>query len=256
MTRAARAALAALGLAAIAGGCTEVSTDPATTVAIGVDSLPSTTIVVGDTLRGVSLVPTPVRVRVFTGAGDTIPGAEVTPVLLDTATRRAITITPARLVVGRGTVTGARFLFRSGPVQTAELRVDVIDSVPRLAVGDTLRDSLFYDAADTTLRSGEVQLRATQGSGTAAAGGFRVAIEALRVAPQLDSIAFYGPNGRRVVGALTGSDGLARVRVRAFARAGASGTDTIVLQARLRARGVEVPGSPLRLVLVARGVPR
>lgn len=253
--RAARTTVAALALAALAGGCTEVSTDPAVVAAIGVDSLPSTTIVTGDTLRGITLEPTPLRVRVFAGSGDTIPGAEVVPVLLDTATRRAITVTPERFVIGRAAVARARFILRSGPVQTAELRVGVIDSVPRLARGDTLADSLFYDAADTTLRIGEVQLRATQGTGPAAADGFRVAIETVRLPAQLDSIAFFGPNGRRVVGAITGGDGLARVRVRAFARAGATGADTIVLRARLRARGAEVPGSPLRLVLLARGVP-
>lgn len=256
MTRARRGLAIGALLAGAAWGCTEVSTDPAVVAAIGADSLASTTIVVGDTLRGPTLAPTPVRVRVFNGAGDSIPGAEITALLLDTATQAAITVTPARLVVARRAITTGRFVFRSGPVQTGVLQVEVIDSVPVLARADAIADSLFYDAADTTFRIGELRARLTRGASTQPAGGFRVAVSALRLPAQLDSVAFYGANGRRIDGATSGTDGLVRIRVRAFARPEARGDDSVVVQARLLARGRDVPGSPLRLVMRVRGVPR
>lgn len=247
---------AAVVLAAAITGCTEVSTDPEVIVAIGADSLPATSIVVGDTLRGPTLAPWPVRVRVFNGAGDTIPGAAITPILLDTATRAAITVTPARLVIAQRAIASARLLFVAGPVQTGVLQFEAIDSVPVLARADAIADSLFYDAADTTFRIGELRARLTRGASTQPAGGFHLAVTTVRLAPQLDSIAFYSASGRRVVGATSGPDGLARIRVRAFARPDARGDDSVVVQARLLARGRDVPGSPLRLVLRVRGVPR
>jgi hypothetical protein len=256
MTRAPRGLVVATLMAGVAWGCTEVSTDPAVIAAIGADSLPSTAIVVGDTLRGPTLAPAPVRVRAFSGAGDSIAGAEITAILLDTASDRALTITPGRLVIGRRAIAAGRFVFRAGDVQTGVLQVEVIDSVPVLARADAIADSLFYDAADTTFRIGELRARLTRGASTQAAGGFRVAMTTLRVPAQLDSIAFYGANGRRTDGVTSGTDGLVRVRVRAFARPDARGDDSVVVQARLLARGRDVPGSPLRLVMRVRGVPR
>jgi hypothetical protein len=249
------AALLALGAAA---ACTEVTSDGGTVVALAVDSLPATTIVVGDTLRGATLAPVPVRVRAFTGAGDTIPDAEIITIPLDDATRRALTITPERFVIARDTATAARFVFRAGAIQTSILTVQVVDSVPRLARADTLRDSLVYDAADTTARIAEVQALLRRGTAPAGAlvgaGGFRVAFDVERLPTLLDSVAFFGPGGRRIAGAITGTDGLARVRVRGFGRPGTTGRDTLVLRARLVARGVAVPGSPLRLPVLIRSV--
>lgn len=252
-----RIVLAALALGT-AIACTEVTGDAASIVALGVDSLPATSIVRGDTLRGATLLPAPVRVRAFSGTGDTIPDADILTIPLDDLTRRALEITPGRLVIARDTATAARFVFRAGAIQTSILTVQVVDSVPRLVRADTLRDSLVYDAADTTARIAEVQAllqRGTAPAGTVVpAGGFRVAFEVDRRPAQLDSVAFFGPGGRRIVGAIAGTDGVARVRVRAFARPGATGRDTLVIRARLVARGLEVPGSPLRLPVLVRSV--
>lgn len=256
MRRATRTLVLGALAAGAAWGCTDVGTDPEQVVAIAADSLAATSVVVGDTLRGATLAATPVRVRVFNGAGDTIASAPIDAILLDTATRAALDVTPGRLVIARRAVSAGRFVFRSGPVQTAVLQVEAIDSTPVLARADQVVDSLFYDAADTTLRIGELRARLTRGTSTAAAGGFRVAYTLLRLPPQLDSVAFYGANGRRIVGAISGSDGLARVRLRAFAKPNATGTDSIEVRVRLLAFGRDVPGSPLRLAMRVRGVPR
>lgn len=253
-----RLAFAAALLAGAATACTEVTGDASTVVAIGVDSLPATTIVVGDSLRGALLATVPVRVRAFAGSGDTIPDAEIAPVLLDDASRRALEVTPGRFLVGRDTATATRLVFRAGPVQTSILTVQVIDSVPRLARADDRVDSLVVDAADTTRRIAEVRALLRRGTAPAgalvSAGGFRVLFEVERLPPTLDSVAFYGPNGRRTLGAIAGSDGVARVRVRGFGRATAGAPDTLVVRARLVVRGAEVPGSPLRLPVTVRAV--
>ncbi len=254
----ARVAFATALLVGAATACTEVTGDATTVVAIGVDSLPATTIVLGDSLRGPRLTAVPVRVRVFAGSGDTIPDAEIVPVLLDDASRRALDVSPSRFLIGRDTANATRLVFRAGPVQTSILTVQVVDSVPRLARADDRVDSLVVDAADTTQRIAEVRALLRRGTAPAGAlvpsGGFRVLVEVDRLPPSLDSVAFYGPNGRRTEGAISGGDGIARVRVRGFGRATAGPPDTLVLRARLVVRGTDVPGSPLRLPVTIRSV--
>ncbi|MCU0627066.1 MAG: hypothetical protein MUF21_11370 [Gemmatimonadaceae bacterium] len=252
----------ALTMAALAGAvllaCTEVSTDPQQIVSIAIDSLPATALVVGDTLRGATLQPTAVRVRVFNGAGDTIPDAPITALLADSIAQRALSITPARLVIARDTAASARVAFRAGPVQTGFVTFTAVRGVPRLAAVGTTRDSIFYDAGDTTLRGAAVRAGVrlpAAGDTTVPVGGFRVLFTVVRTPPQLDSAVLVGATGRRVTGTIADGGGLAVVRLRAFARQGATGRDSVVVQARLVALGADVPGSPLTLSVPVRAIP-
>ena len=104
-----------VAIAAVAGSCTEIGTNPTIVTAIEFDSLPYPAVVTGDTLRDSLGNAAPLHAIAFNGAGNVIPNPAITFLALDSG----LTIDPTGIV-------------------TAQLRnglVRVIASVPGLQTG-------------------------------------------------------------------------------------------------------------------------
>ncbi len=192
----------------------------------------------GDTLRLV--------VRVFDRGGDSIPGAAVRLVVLDTLLLAVDSADQA--VVGRKPGAGARVVAISGVLQSDPLAVAVLaiaDSVgPSGATVDTLATT---DSASAPLTVGLYDLHSAPGTPTPL-GGRRISYAiVLPLFASRDSATAVLGNDSLTATALTASTGLAAMTVK---RKGATQPDSVVVEATARrASGAVVPGSPVRFVV-------
>jgi hypothetical protein len=260
-----RAALAGaiLGTAAAVGSsCTDVSTAPGGVVSIQFDSLPSPSVVRGDTLRDVNGVATPVRAVAFDLDGDSIAGAPARYVYVPNDT-----VPEAREWIKVDSISGVVVATPDAPPNAQGRIAASVGSLPaepfRITVvsrPDTARpptafapaaplDTLPYVAGDSSVTDRDVfNVKVVDSVGAPVQAywvTYSVEYAALTVA---DSVRLSSDGTRpstRVTTAPT--TGIAGRRLRVFAKAGATGADTVVVNARVTYHGVEIPGSPVRL---------
>lgn len=142
-----------VALAALAGACAEVGTDPDLPTSIAFDRLPSPSVVQGDTLRDTAGRAVPVRelVTVYNADGDVIANPVLQFSLPDTGTQRALELTAdgAYLVASPTLVSpGGAFLFvRAGNLRPPALRIPVVRAPDTLLrVPDTLQRVVYQSA--------------------------------------------------------------------------------------------------------------
>ncbi|MDZ7630834.1 MAG: hypothetical protein U5K74_05610 [Gemmatimonadaceae bacterium] len=251
MMRAQRGTVAALLLAAVVAGCTEVSTDPQVPVSLQFDSLPSLAVVVGDTMRGIDLQPARIPVKVFDGAGGTVSDSLVRLIGIDTQSVRSFTIIGGQRLVGQTENASVRIVAQAGALQSQTQTFAVVPRPTNIGIGDTTTDSIVYDFTDSTTRFRDITatlFRQVPDSAVRFISGLRVRFRVASFSTAiLDSVRLVSPgNGRSVTSAIVTS-GLATIRVKAYPKAGATGTGTIVVEATSTVLGVPVPGSPLSL---------
>jgi hypothetical protein len=246
-----------VAIAAIAAACTQVSSDPNAVVALAFDTLPSPSVVIGDTLRDETGVVTPLRAAPLNSNGDVVTTAPVRFVTLDTG----VTITDAGLVVATATrATSVRLVAQLGTLQSRPITLFVTPPPDSLAL-DTRRDTLEYVLPDeSTNRSRDIaaHVLSVPDSTTAAVSGwivrYQIEHHGTVISPTDVTLAWMvDESNRRSVADTTGADGRAARRLRVVATAlSGSPVDSFVVIVSASARGVPLSGSPARATVIVR----
>ncbi|WKW11336.1 hypothetical protein Strain138_000578 [Pseudogemmatithrix spongiicola] len=244
-------ALLAAGLLA----CDDVVTDPDAVAALDFDGIAFPAVVSGDTLRDGSGVATPLAATVYDGRGGVIADAPVEFFALDTG----VTID------ANGFLTAAR---RSGPVRLVA-SVNGLQSQRRTVQVTPRPDTVRSGATDITFTynipdsppsvspalSLTLQSRDTVGGGSPGVAGWivrwRIVHQGDTLAPTDTSKVALWPAAASRHGLLdtTRADGTVSRRLRVYANLLPVQPDSFIVIAELRARGMPVPGSPLRYVV-------
>jgi hypothetical protein len=240
------AILVMVGLAAAA--CTDVSGSSTSVLSIQFDSLSAPSVVVGDTLRDTTGAVVRPVVHAFNFKGDEIIPAPVfflspdSGVTVDSLTGivvgDSLRATPARIIATVGTLQAIQNV-------DVTLRPDLVQAVNAL-------DSLRYSPVDTTLNlSPLLQVKLTHGVAPddSAVKSYIVSFAIVAQSnPQLGEL--VNDAGRASVVDTTDASGIAGRKIRLHPVFITSAVDSIVINATAKYRGVQVNGSPVRLVLL------
>lgn len=231
--------------------CTEIDTGPNVPVSMEFDALPFPAVVAGDTLRDTSGIAAPLRAVVFNSDNDEIVGATVLYSTLDPVV--TVDNSTGMLVAGAVADTTARVIASVGDLQSAPLRLSVVRRPEALTAVGTI-DTLRYSVTDTTRNvSDNLEVRLTHGTTT---GNVPVRdwIVTFALETPADSMRarLLNDNQRRSASDTTSPAGVAARRVRLIPAGLTTASDSVVVRARARYRGMDVAGSPVRLVLHVR----
>ncbi|HEY0995568.1 MAG TPA: hypothetical protein VGD77_06230 [Gemmatimonadaceae bacterium] len=238
----------ALGALLAATGCLKISEPGSGVFTLSELKLPWPSVVVNDTLRDSTGRAAPLRVIGVTAAGDTVDDAP-TWVVLD----RGLHVTAQGFVIGDSIRSGARLVGQVGGLQSPVATLLVVPA-PVLARAEpaTIAPVTWKRALGDTshVASPGLGVRVLGGGDPApGVGGWIVSYTILsQPAPVGDSPAAYLGDGvnRRTATDTTDASGLAsRVVVLRPVAASTTGADTVVVQATVRYRGSDVPGSPV-----------
>lgn len=230
----------------VLAACVEIPTGDDELLSFQLNSLPSPSVVVGDTLRDSLGVATPLSVSAFNFRGEIIsnPGARFTA--LD---RRVRVDSITGFVIGDSAGTTARIIARVDEV-TSTVQIPVVLR-PDTVVGSNARDSLSYSLTDTASNiSTAIGVRVLHGpaAGDSAVSSFLVSFQIL--SPADTALArLVDQNGRVSLVDTTDASGIAGRRVKVTVARLTAQVDSVVVRANVRYRGVHVRGSPVRLVL-------
>lgn len=238
--------LVMIGLAAAA--CTDVSGSSTSVLSIQFDSLASPSVVVGDTLRDTTgAVARPV-VHAFNFQGEEIIPAPVfflspdSGITVDSVTGivvgDSLRLTPARVVASVGTLQAIQNV-------DVTLRPDILQPVTAL-------DTLPYSLLDTTLNVSELlQVKLSHGIAPddSVVKSYIVSFAIVAQSnPQLGEL--VNEAGKASVVDTTDAGGIAGRKIRVHPVFITSPGDSIIVNATAKYRGVQVNGSPVRLVVV------
>lgn len=232
--------------AVLLAACVEIPTGSDEVLSIEFTSLPSPSVVVGDTLRDSAGVVSPVRVTAFNYSGDIV----ASPIIRYSAIDRGIRVDSLTgIVIGDSVRATARILARvNGLNGTAPLAVT---HRPDTVLVSNERDSLLYSLTDTASnvsRGLGVRLRHGAAAGDTSVASYRVSFRIISPSdPQLARL--VDDNGKESSADTTDAGGVATRRIRLDVARLTAVNDSIVVQANVRYRGVSVKGSPARLVL-------
>jgi hypothetical protein len=238
--------VATVGIAAF--GCTDISGSSTSVLSIQFDSLGAPSVVVGDTLRDTTGAVVRPVVHAFNFKGQEIIPAPVyflspdTGITVDSATgivvADSLRSTPARIIATVGTLQAIQKV-------AVTLRPDLIQAVNSL-------DSLKYSPIDSTLNvSPQLQVKLTHGvaPNDSAVQSYIVSFAIVAQSnPQLGQL--VNDAGQASVVATTDVSGIAGRKIRVHPLFLTSQVDSIVVNATAKYRGVQVSGSPVRLVLL------
>ncbi len=249
--RAQRGTVAALLLAAVVAGCTEISTDPQRPLSLQFDSLPALAIVVGDTMRGGDLLPARVPVKVFNSNGSAVSDSQIRLLGIDSTSVRAFTVIGGLQLRGIVEAAAVRIVAQAGSLQSQTQTFAVHPRPTLLGIGDTLADSIVYDGIDTTKRFRDVSATLYRKVGDSTArflDGLRVRFRVASFTDSiLDSVRILPTTGGRAISSTLVTGGLATVKVKAYPKAGARGRGSVSVEATFSVFGRPVAGSPLLL---------
>jgi hypothetical protein len=242
--------LVVLGIAPLAPfACSDIVSSSASVLSIVFDSLAAPSVVIGDTLRDTTGAVVRPVVHVFNFKGEEVAQAPVyflspdSGVTVDSATgivtADSLRSTPARIVATVGSLQAVQNV-------DVTLRPDLLQAVNAL-------DSLQYSLFDTTVNvSPLLQVALTHG----------IAPDDSAVKSWIVSFAIVAQSDPRL-GELVNDAGLAsivdttdasgmagrKIRVHPLFLSSSSQVDSIVVNATAKYRGMQVSGSPVRLVL-------
>jgi hypothetical protein len=252
-----RGMTAALLAGAAFAGCTAVSTETQIPVSLQFDSLPALAVVVGDTMRGADLLPARIPVFAFNGAGGIVSDSQIRLVGIDTGSVSAFRIVGGLRLVGTALNPAVRVVAQTASLQSQTQTFAVVrvpTGIGRFAA-DSL-DSLVYDRPDTATRYSDTKVKVF--AGDSALNGLQVRFRVVNFTTTLlDSVRIIASSTGRNISSALMTGGTATVRLKAYAKATASGTGVITIEASSRALGADVPNSPLqfRVRLVAFKLP-
>lgn len=235
-------------MAGLTDACTDISGSSTSVLSIQFDSLSAPSVVLGDTLRDTTGVVIRPVVHAFNFKGEEIIPAPVfflspdSGITVDSATGivvgDSLRSTPARIVATVGTLQAIQHV-------DVTLRPDLVQAVNAL-------DSLQYSLLDTTLNvSPLLQVRLTHGvaPNDSAVKSYIVSFAIVAQSdPQLGEL--VNDAGKPSVVDTTDASGIAGRKIRLHPVFLRSPGDSIVVNATAKYRGVQVNGSPVRLVLL------
>ena len=231
--------------AILLAACTEIPTGADDVLSMQVNSLPWPSVVVGDTLRDSTGVVSPATISAFNYSGDVIAAPAVRFSALD----RGIRVDSLTgMVRGDSVRSGARILATfKGLSSTTTIAVTLRPDTVALSNG---RDSLSYSVADTTANlSNPIGVKVLHGTtqDSAVASWF---VSYLILSPTTAGLAQIVDDGRRASSAdTTDATGIALRRIKLDPTKLVAAVDSIIVQASVKYRGINVKGSPARLVL-------
>jgi len=233
-------------VAAAIAGCVEISDNADNVLSLEFDSLPSPSVVLGDSLRDTTgTIAAPV-VRAFNYQGEEIASPPVRfhapdpGITIDSITGvirgDSLRSTPARVVASVGSLQAVQRL-------DVTLRPDAVTAVNG-------RDTLQYSLLDSTLNVSE-QLTVGLTHGTAPAdSAVQSYVISFAVVSQVDPLAAELVSGAKISPIdTTDASGVAgrAVKIRPIYF---TGVDSVIVNATVKFRGTPVSGSPVRLVVV------
>lgn len=237
-----------LGMVGLAAACTDISGSSTSVLSIQFDSLSAPSVVVGDTLRDTTGAVVRPVVHAFNFQGKEIIPAPVfflspdSGITVDSATGivvgDSLRSTPARIVATVGTLQAIQNV-------DVTLRPDLVQAVNSLG-------SLQYSPIDTTLNvSPQLQVKLMHGvaPNDSAVKSYIVSFAIVAQSdPRLSEL--VNDAGKASVVDTTDASGIAGRKIRLHPVFLKSAVDSIVINATAKYRGVQVNGSPVRLVLL------
>ncbi len=236
---------ALLGCAAVAA-CTGISTDPGIPLSIQFDSLPAQAVVVGDTMRGGDQLPARIALQAFNSSGTVVSDTQLRVIGIDTASTNAFEVISGLRIVGRTVAAAVRVVGQAGSLQSQTQTFAIVPAPTSISrVPSDSADSLVYDRLDTSARFVDTRVRVL--AGPTALSGLRVRLSVVSATDSIvDSVRLVSSSSGRTVSSVLLNAGDASVRVKAYKKSTARGRGVVTLEASIRARGLDVPGSPLR----------
>lgn len=188
----------------------------------------------------------PLVVRVLDRAGDSVPGAVATLIVLDTA---ALRVDSAGVgVIGRVPATAARVVASSGNLRSDPLSIRVLAAADSIgATGSAVLTVAAADSQSGPLATAVLDLTTTPGEATPLSGRpVRYSIAFPGFADLASATAVFG-NDSLAATVLTAAGGTTSVVVK---RRGVAQPDSaVILASAVRGTGATVPGSPVRFVV-------
>ncbi len=249
----------------------QIGSEPDVPAAIEMTALPSPSVVIGDTLRNINGVVTPVVATVRNLAGDIIADAPVRYLYADFSRDSALDVDSATgLVVAVKAATGsARLAARIGSSLQVLRQLAVVqrpDSVDRVGQSDlavfttTLPDTGRNTATSNTSPALTVVVRHIDTTANTAAGvgswpvRFELVTPANSTNDTTQSVFLVDDSGRPSVLDTTDNSGVAgrKVRIRAAQFPAAGVTDSVIVRAVVTYKGQPLLGAPFRLALPVR----
>lgn len=259
-------------LAVIAGtiigtACAEIGLGPNEPAAIEFTPFPSPSIVVGDTLRNIDGVVTPIRALVFNVRGDVIEDATTRYLYADFNTDSALQVDSATgMVIAKKLVSGdKRLTARIGstlqvlrPIRIV-IRPDSVDGTgPTTILGTSLPDTGRAGAEANSTRAFTVTVRNLEGRTATPVRIWPVRFQLVSPAnPTNDTTAsayLVDDQGRASTIDTTDESGSAarRVRIRAVLFPTGAAVESVVVRAVASYKGVPLKGSPVRITAPVR----
>jgi hypothetical protein len=248
----------AVALAAVAGSCTTISTNPSVVTALEFDSLPYPAVVTGDTLRDSLGHAAPLHAVAFNGAGAVIPNTSVGYLALDSG----LTIDPSGIVTAQlrsGTVR----VIASAPGLQSEPETLIVARRPDSVVATPpVVDTLLYVLPDNPAANtvSALALRVAThdtAGGIAGTRGWLVSYQLIfhgRALALTDTTvaALWTPAGKPSRVDTTAADGTASRTLRVWPAGLPTATESLTVVATVRYRGSPVPGSPVTYLIQLR----
>lgn len=231
----------ALALAA----CVDIPTGADDVLSAQFDPLPSPSVVVGDSLRDTLGVVRPVTVTAYNYSGDEVsnPGFR-----FSTIDRGIRVDSLTGIVIGDSVRTGARIFAVTKEVTTiASIAVTLR---PDTLAGSNDRDTLAYSLTDTANISDAIGVKVMNRVDTtlSAVGSYIVSFRI--VSPADTTLArLVNDNSARSAIDTTDGGGIAQRRIKLDVTKLTSPVDSIIVEATAKYRGMNIRGSPWRLVL-------
>jgi len=225
--------------------CVDIPTGSNDVLSIQFNPLPAPGVVVGDSLRDTLGIVQPVSVTAFN-----FSGAEITdpPVRFSTIDRGIKVDSVTGIVTGDSVQSSSRIFATIGGLSVST-RIAVVLRPDTVAGSNTL-DSLLYSLVDTLNVSSGLGVKVLHTTPTGTTGVASYLVSFAVVSPPDTALAILvGDAGARSSLDTTDASGVATRRIRLDVSRLTSLEDSIIVQAFVRYRGVNLPGSPARLVL-------
>jgi hypothetical protein len=247
----------ALVLAAVAGACTNTATAPTRIVSLEFDTLAYPSVLAGDTLRDSLGRVAPLHAVAFNGDGAVIANPAIQYLSLDST----VAISPTGIVTAQARSGGARIIASAAGLQSVQRILLIARRPDTLVITGKPVDTLSYaliDNPSTNVSNAfgvRVITRDTAG-GVTGSTGWLVSYQAFyrgKTLVQSDTTVAALWNKSSAAPSLvdtTTADGSAGRRLRLRPVGLQAVRDSFVVLATVRYRGVQVPGSPARFVLV------
>lgn len=244
---------AAFAAAAAAGACSDVGTAPNAIVALAFDTLPYPSVVATDTMRDSLGRAAPLHALAYNAAGDLIANPVLRYIALDTG---VIIDAQGFLVATTRTSGSVRVVAATSALQSLTKTVIVTRPPSLFAVSGNSADTVRYTLPDSAANvSKALTVRLTRDSAGTALGvpGFlvswQVTFRGVARARNDTTASLWDDAKHTSLLDTTSTEGTAARTLRIWSNALPATTDSFVVSAHVRYRGLPVAGSPARFVI-------